>query len=490
MKMKRMITVVLVILITSLFVTSCGIGEMMRGLGDKKEQPLTQIDEKMADAILLALDNNWRTPVPVSTPENPGPVETDRPSETDSQVEATDTAASDTEAATTLAVMATPTPTPSSTSTPSPKPTNTPTPRPTNTPTPRPTNAPTPRPTNTPTPRPTNTPTQRPMATPTPLPTPTPNPTLAPIHTPIPTPTPEASVYTREGSYIYFGSYPQSEVTDANLRTSLTNSAGATSDWTSYDYYINGSKSSFMVYKDVIYGGQKYRGVYFNKYRPTCTTYSSTGENSQQDNNGYYINTIYWFKYEPIKWKILEESSWDVFLCADMIIDSQDFHYTENQTNGFYGNNYEKSHIRAWLKDTFYNTAFTDAQKGVIKTTNVDNSISSTRGDVSNQVVCNDTNDKVFLLSYREVINSDYGFSDDFSNDTRVRFLTAYAKAQGAGSLSKDAGWWWLRSPVGHPEYQETASMVLTVYGGGNIDVTWPVDFTNHGIVPALHLNP
>ena len=47
-----------------------------------------------------------------------------------------------------------------------------------------------------------------------------------------------------------------------------------------------------------------------------------------QDDSGYYTNTVYWFKFEPIKWKVLSESDGDAFLCADMIPDSQDFHHT------------------------------------------------------------------------------------------------------------------------------------------------------------------
>ena len=289
---------------------------------------------------------------------------------------------------------------------------------------------------------------------------------------------PSEDVYTRDGNYIYFGSYPQSEVTDDALKATLTNAAGDTSTWTSYDYYIRGYTSDFMVYKDVSYNGERYRGVYFTHYRPYYTTEGPKADNSMQDNNGYYINTVYWFKYEPIKWEILSESDGDAFLCAELILDSQDFHYTYNQTNSFYANNYEESHIRAWLNESFYDTAFTAAEKNAIKTTVVDNS-ESTTGYISNPYACNNTNDKVFLLSYSEATNSSYGFSI-YDYNSRIKIPTAYAKAQGAHVFS-GAGLWWLRSPSDLDDYD-----ARLVNFDGYVYIL--VYNTYIGVVPALHL--
>ena len=295
---------------------------------------------------------------------------------------------------------------------------------------------------------------------------------------------PSEDVYTRDGNYIYFGSYPQSEVTDDALKATLTNAAGDTSTWTSYDYYIRGYTSDFMVYKDVSYNGEKYRGIYFTQYRPIITTVRSSEKNSYQDDYRYYTNTVYWFKYEPIKWKILSESNGDAFLCSELILDSQDFHYTENQTNGYYANNYEKSHIRAWLNDSFYNTAFTAAEKNIIKTTVVDNS-ESTTGDSSNLYACNNTNDKVLLLSYSEVTNSSYGFNSNYydHDSNRVARPTSYAMAQGVWIRSGAAGWWWLRSH----SIDFINDCARSVNHDGSVSDNY-VGNTIIGVVPALHL--
>ena len=102
---------------------------------------------------------------------------------------------------------------------------------------------------------------------------------------------------SREGDYVYFGTYPQSEVTDSTLKSTLTGSAGTlptstnSGSWTSYGYYIDGSVSNFMWYIDKEYEGEKYRGVYFTSYRPFDTTCSINIPNFKQDDNGYSTGT-------------------------------------------------------------------------------------------------------------------------------------------------------------------------------------------------------
>ena len=307
--------------------------------------------------------------------------------------------------------------------------------------------------------------------------------------------------YTRDGDKITFGSYPQSEVTDTTLISTLNTKAGTlptSSDlqaWTSYGYYISGNVSNFMWYIDVEEGGEKYRGVYFTSYRPYYTTHSSSASNSYQDNNGYTTRTVYWFKYEPISWTILSENTTDgtALILCDMIIDSQEYYITDSGTRTIdgktvYPNNYAHSTIRKWLNETFYNTAFSELQQQIILTTTVDNSAAST-GYSSNSYVCENTQDKVFLLSYQDVINSNYGFSSDYSEyDTaRQKKTTDYAQAQGAyTSTSTDYvgnGCWWLRSPSYYSSYYARG-----VDSDGDANGDGSVNFTGLGVVPALQI--
>ena len=285
------------------------------------------------------------------------------------------------------------------------------------------------------------------------------------------------------GEYILFGSYPQTEVTDSATTTALNRMRGTlptssnSYDWTSYGYYISGRITNFMWYIDLEYSGEKYRGVYFTSYRPNLTTSSSSTSNSYQDDNGYSTGTVYWFKYEPIKWRILTISDGKAMILSELMLDSQQYDY-----DGLYSSNYADSTIRAWLNDTFYNAAFGVLQQAIIETTEVDNSVYST-GYSSNPYACENTFDKVFLLSYREVVNSSYGFSTSTaSSTTRQKQGSGYCKAQGLHTNANGNGLWWLRSPT-------SGSEARSVDYAGYLGISYSVFDPRYGVVPALVIN-
>ena len=272
------------------------------------------------------------------------------------------------------------------------------------------------------------------------------------------------------GEYILFGSYPQTKVTDTSIISALGEFDEST--WTSYGYYIEGEVSDYMYYIDKEYNGERYRGVYFTSYRPYGTTDSGSASDTNQDDNGYITSTVYWFKYEPIKWLIVEESDGTATLVADLILDSQQFDFEADKE--MYGNNnYAESSIRAWLNETFYNTAFSEGQKGIIQTTVVDNSAASTGYD-ENPYACEDTSDKVFLLSYEEV---DAWFTT-FAKKKHQG--SDYAKSQGLYVLS-GIGSWWLRSPI-HNGDENAKTIRYNGFDGFN-DLTYSTD---NGVLPAL----
>ncbi|MDY4254585.1 MAG: leucine-rich repeat protein [Oscillospiraceae bacterium] len=295
----------------------------------------------------------------------------------------------------------------------------------------------------------------------------------------------EAALDYKTGDIIEFGSYPQSEVTDAALKSALTSKAGSTDGWTSYDYYISGEQSDFMKYADVEYGGEKYRGVYFTQYRPFGTIDPSSTDNSYQDDNGYNTFTVYWFKYEPMKWQVLlfDKTTGNAMVLSKDIIDSQQYYNNRNnRTIGgktVYSNNYEHSDIRAWLNGTFYDGAFTDAEKNAIIATTLDN---STRNVL---YYSNSTTDKVWLLSYSEAKNTAYGFTSNYnSTETRQAKGSAYALCQGLNKYSLSVcSNWRLRSAGEH------YSRAYIVGSGGYVNEGSDVYNSNHGVRPALKIN-
>ena len=135
-------------------------------------------------------------------------------------------------------------------------------------------------------------------------------------------------IYTYKYEYIEFGSYPQSQVKDSVLISKLDS---VNKNWVSYNYYSGegdyGTMKSgdWMKYADFKYNGSKYRAVTFSQYRQCSTLDVSSETYSYQDDNGYYINNVYYFLYEPIKWRAYYFSEGQPELVSDMILDSQPY---------------------------------------------------------------------------------------------------------------------------------------------------------------------
>ena len=295
---------------------------------------------------------------------------------------------------------------------------------------------------------------------------------------------------------LYFGLYPQTKVSDDTLISTLNAKTGTlptssnTYNWKDYGYYISGSVSSYMYYIDIDNdnnGMYDYRGVYFTQYRPSDTSKTSLEGNSYQDDNGYNINTVYWFKYEPIKWNILKTEDGKALIIADLIVDSQDYYYSDSSRSGdtdyqgntttgkVYANNYMYSYIRSWLNETFYTTAFNTLEKEIIETTIVDNSVSSTDRSF-NTYISSDTNDKIFLLSYKEVVTyySLYGERRTAASD--------YAKCQGLYVYYLNYSCYWLRTPsYDHDEYAG--------YVGCDAAIYYDICSVNAGVRPACWIS-
>ena len=185
---------------------------------------------------------------------------------------------------------------------------------------------------------------------------------------------------------VWFGSYPQSEITseDGDIYHELKNVTG----WDENN--------------DIVIGKAKYRRLKATE----ATNYATrTGETHPS----YYnwktdYNTYHYFKYEPIKWRVLNrDNNNNVFLVADISLDDQP--YNVDYTNV----TWENSSIRSWLngygnsenqpkrdysQKNFINSAFSSEQISAIESTRVinNNNINyKTNGG-------NDTLDKVFLL--------------------------------------------------------------------------------------------
>ena len=302
------------------------------------------------------------------------------------------------------------------------------------------------------------------------------------------------------GDIIEFGSYPQSKVSDSSLVSALNK---VLKNWVSYGYYSgDGSSGSmkpgdWMKYADFVYNGKKYRAVTFSQYRPLATIMTSSAENTFQDDNGYSVNTTYYFEYEPLIWRILDPAT-GLILCEN-IIDSQAYSNTEygdgsdpynsswvaawnDSMHTYYANDYATSSIIKWLNSDFYNTAFTQAQKSNILTAELDNKAYSDSYSAFNSKT---TYDKVFLLSWNEVQNTAYGFRSGVSSSAyREAKGTDYAKCQGLWvKTSNGCSPWRLRSAGNYSDY------ACDVGYDGDLNNDFSINGTNHGVRPALKIS-
>ncbi len=222
-----------------------------------------------------------------------------------------------------------------------------------------------------------------------------------------------------ETSTITYGIYPQTHVSDNTLLSSLNALTTAEEN----GYYL-------------------YDGSYYAKKMasPHESTYTFDDGTTIQD------ATLYWFKCEPIEWKILSIDNGEYSLVSSFVLDAHRYHESyDGRKNGYYANCYKNSEIRSWLNGDFYQTAFAFDSTSV-QQKNVDNSASTTSNS-TNRYACEDTTDRFYLLSYQDYKNTTY-FSDDSS---RVGRLTDYALAMGAVSETKGGmnhcTSYWTRSP-------------------------------------------
>ena len=232
---------------------------------------------------------------------------------------------------------------------------------------------------------------------------------------------------------VWFGSYPQAEITSSD------------------SVYNSLTKASYDSNGDTTVGGTKYRRI--SKGDATYSGYWS--------NDGYRPATYRYFRYEPIKWRVLEVVGSRALVVSDVALDDQC--YNTNET----GVTWETCSVRSWLNGygassnqpgtsytskNFRDSAFSSANLAAIHDTTVANDDNIHYGTEGGS----DTRDKVFLLSESEVYSkggTKHGFVNlyDITDEARRCQASDYAFAMGASrsTQSEYAGScnWLLRSP-------------------------------------------
>ena len=333
-----------------------------------------------------------------------------------------------------------------------------------------------------------------------------------------------SAVEYKAGDIVEFGRYPQTRETNTTIINNL-NKACNENMWKNCGYYSgtatdddytdttpkNDDYSYFgkMTDKTIMQYAQLagYIGIRIKSLRPYNTVLKDgLTQWSNQDENGYAQGNVYWFKIEPLKWRVLNEEG--MMICTS-VIDSQPFNeivygadtwYSEDgaYNPGFWTNsghsdayvatNFINSTLRTWLNNFFYNLAFNDTEKAKLST--------SVHYYTTNYTV---NKNEVFWLDYsnsaydsRSFLRSDkvvlptYDEISQLGTQSRYGVPTDYAKCQGL-YMQGSYGRYWLCNGYDNPK-RGTVKLVQAngnISGGDAMTLAWS---TSVGIRPVVQM--
>lgn len=267
---------------------------------------------------------------------------------------------------------------------------------------------------------------------------------------------------------IWFGSYPQAEVVPSEenynaVSKDILKDGDIIVDNALYNTLQNANE--WDDNNDTMINGNRYRRI-----KEGDATFAISGHSKYY--NWSDLSTWHYFKYVPIKWRVLKINGNQALLLSDMALDDQKYH------PGYEDVTWETSTIRSWLngysatsnrsgtdynRKNFISSAFTSEEQSAI----VDSSVVNTDNIQYGTTGGNDTTDKIFLLTESEVYGESalsYGFVSDLDTYDEARRCksSTYAKAMGISSTTDDDYkgncTWWLRSPGFESDYTALVS--------------------------------
>ena len=191
-----------------------------------------------------------------------------------------------------------------------------------------------------------------------------------------------------------FGYYPQTHVADEETITKLN---ALTRKNLRGFYELDGD-----------YYMQRTAAIYYDSHQPWESSFWF------DDDTHIIDGKTYWFKVEPILWKVVEESDGEICLFTDKILDTGiPFSAVDN--------NWATSSIREWLNGEFVERAFGSLPDCVLKTT-LDNSVR----EEDTPFHYEDTEDYVYLPSQYDI--SSWRYADGWGSPSMDPTATEYAR--------------------------------------------------------------
>lgn len=336
----------------------------------------------------------------------------------------------------------------------------------------------------------------------------------------------QGTIQIVDDRHMAFGSYPQTEITwkdpefDA-LRNFIGDDLSAdelAENWNVFnDHYASFERVSTGYYRDFEVDNVKYRALYSLEPRTVSVAQPQHDDEFyyQVEKNGYYTGIVYFFRWDPIIWEIINTKDDQQTLAPCNILDVNYFSTVENEyeIDGkmIYPSNYEHSFMREWMNDTFYNSAFSSEEQGKILVTEVKNGEEQcalsedevidpeyTIAEDYHDYLSPDTMDKVFLFSRKELLENDFGYpdvkawGDQLNKDKTAKPASKYAVARGAlvHKRADDGIYYlalnfWLRTPQLPNNFGNSTQISGYQYGlvhQGN--PSW----TNLGFFPGINI--
>lgn len=168
-----------------------------------------------------------------------------------------------------------------------------------------------------------------------------------------------------------------------------------------------------------------YDCIYFGNYRQKDT--NGDGEADDKDEK------------TPVKWRVLSVNGDDAFIMADTCLDYMKYNNMHADVT------WETSDIRKWLNGDFYDNLCDENEKKAVKDTYVNNSDTT---EVEHKSA-KDTTDKIYLPSFGDLVNDNYGFPKRSYLATVLRRAKSTDYAYEKYSMSEDVKYernpWFIR---------------------------------------------
>ena len=219
--------------------------------------------------------------------------------------------------------------------------------------------------------------------------------------------------YLIRAEYVEFGEFPQSLKAEGVTIDEFTRDSRG---------YFLGSDGAYYA-KVIATMPEGLSKEYYSDYEEKCTF---------SDGTKIEIGKTYYFKVEPIRWRILKSKTGARYLMSDLVLCNMEF--DDNQ------NTFLESTVERWLNTTFMNQAFSENERGQLELVDYAGTY-------------------VGLPTTEMITNPRYGFAKNPGNTRHIarhRNTTDYARASGTyfwtheeeGGDYYGMAYWWCMYPV------------------------------------------